>query len=72
MPHNNHTDIGLDSLDAHRVISEAAAAHLLSLSVDTLQRLARQGRAPHRIKLSPRRVGYRLSDCIAWLQERSA
>jgi predicted DNA-binding transcriptional regulator AlpA len=57
-------------LDPYRVLSEPAAAHLCGVSSDTLRRLAARGEGPRRIKLSPRRVGYRLADCLAWLRAR--
>jgi predicted DNA-binding transcriptional regulator AlpA len=58
----------IDLLDAHRVISQAAAAHLLGVSIDTLARMSARGEGPKRLKLSPRRVGYRLADCLGWLK----
>ena len=60
----------IDALDIHRVISEAAAAHLQGVSPDTLKRMSARGEGPRRIKLSPRRIGYRLSDCLTFLKTR--
>jgi predicted DNA-binding transcriptional regulator AlpA len=62
----------IDLLDAHRVISQAAAAHLLGVSIDTLARMSARGEGPKRLKLSPRRVGYRLADCLGWLKSCEA
>jgi predicted DNA-binding transcriptional regulator AlpA len=59
-----------DGLEVHRVISEAQAAHVLGVSSDTLRRLSARGEGPKRLKLSPRRVGYLLSDCLEWLRAR--
>jgi len=50
-----------------RVVSEAEAAQILGFSQDTLRREFRAGRAPPRIRLSGRRIGYRLSSIYAFL-----
>jgi hypothetical protein len=50
---------------AKRVVSEDAAATLLGISPDTLRRTAQRDGKPERLRLSPRRVGYRLSDILA-------
>jgi predicted DNA-binding transcriptional regulator AlpA len=54
------------SLD--RVVSEAQAAEIIGLSKDTLRREFRAGRAPERVRLSGRRIGYRLSAIYAFLE----
>ena len=54
-----------------QVIDEHEAADLLGLSVDTLRRRVRDGTGPIRINLSARRVGYRLGDLQAWLDQRA-
>jgi predicted DNA-binding transcriptional regulator AlpA len=59
-------------LDPHRILSEPAAAHMLGVSPDTLRRMAGRGEGPRRIKLSQRRVGYRLRECIEWIDARAA
>ena len=41
-----------------------------SLSRSTCWRLARQGRFPKGIKLSPGRVGWREDELVAWMTER--
>jgi hypothetical protein len=54
-----------------RVVSLSEAAHLAGVSTDTLRRChARQ--EIKIIKLSPRRVGVRLSDLYAFIAERAA
>ena len=45
-----------------RLISEKLAAEILGISADTLRRLGRRGEGPKRRKISPRRVGYKLSE----------
>jgi predicted DNA-binding transcriptional regulator AlpA len=48
-----------------RIVSEREAAQIRNVSPDTLRRLAARGEGPRRIKLSPRRVGYRLSEVLS-------
>jgi hypothetical protein len=57
-------------LGVHRIISTVAAAHVLGLSPDTLERMSRRREGPPRIKMSPRRCGYRLADCLKYIEER--
>jgi predicted DNA-binding transcriptional regulator AlpA len=54
-----------------RVISEAEAAAIIGYSKDTLRREFRAGRAPARVRLSARRIGYRLSAIYAFLEART-
>jgi predicted DNA-binding transcriptional regulator AlpA len=54
------------SLD--RVVSEALAAEIIGYSKDTLRREFRAGRAPARVRLSGRRIGYRLSAIYQFLE----
>jgi predicted DNA-binding transcriptional regulator AlpA len=54
-----------------RVVSEARAAEILGYSKDTLRREFRAGRGPPRVRLSARRVGYRLSVLYAHLEART-
>jgi predicted DNA-binding transcriptional regulator AlpA len=56
----------LPNLD--RVVSEAQAAKIIGYSKDTLRRQFRAGSAPSRVRLSGRRIGYRLSDIYAFLE----
>lgn len=57
--------------DAGRVLTRHEAARALNISIPTLDRMHLAGTGPKRVRLSARRVGYRLSDLIAWM-ERSA
>jgi predicted DNA-binding transcriptional regulator AlpA len=57
------------SLD--RVVSEAQAAEILGYSKDTLRREFQAGRGPPRVRLSARRIGYRLSVLYAHLAART-
>jgi predicted DNA-binding transcriptional regulator AlpA len=58
-------------LDFYRMLDETAAAHVLGISTMTLRRMSKNGEGPERIKISPRRVGYRLRDCVAWLERKA-
>jgi predicted DNA-binding transcriptional regulator AlpA len=55
------------AFDFDRVVSEAVAAEIIGYSKDTLRREFRAGRAPPRVRLSGRRIGYRLSAIYAFL-----
>lgn len=57
--------------DRVRVIGERTAAELLGISAATLRRMASRNGSPQRIRISERRVGYRLDDIQKWLVERS-
>jgi predicted DNA-binding transcriptional regulator AlpA len=54
-----------------RVVTEAEAASIIGYSRDTLRREFRAGRAPVRVRLSGRRIGYRLSAIYAFLEART-
>jgi predicted DNA-binding transcriptional regulator AlpA len=56
------------SFNLDRVVSENEAAAILGYSKDTLRRQFAVGRAPPRIRLSGRRIGYRLSAIYAFLE----
>jgi predicted DNA-binding transcriptional regulator AlpA len=56
------------SFNLDRVVSENEAAAIIGYSKDTLRREFRAGRAPPRIRLSGRRIGYRLSAIYAFLE----
>jgi predicted DNA-binding transcriptional regulator AlpA len=51
-----------------RGISEAAAAEILGISVDTLRRMARRNEGPHQRKISPRRVTYSERECYEFCE----
>jgi predicted DNA-binding transcriptional regulator AlpA len=57
---------------ADPVVPRKVAAGLLGLSESTLDRLGRQGDGPAAVRLSARRVGFRLSDLAAWAASRRA
>src|SRR5689334_635564 len=49
-----------------RLISERLAAEILGFSADTLRRLSQRGEGPARRRVSPRRIGYKLSEVEAY------
>jgi predicted DNA-binding transcriptional regulator AlpA len=48
------------------LINERVAAKILGISCDTLRRLGQRDEGPRRRKISPRRVGYKLSEVEAY------
>jgi predicted DNA-binding transcriptional regulator AlpA len=56
------------SFNLDRVVSENEAAAIIGYSKDTLRREFRAGRAPPRVRLSGRRIGYRLSAIYQFLE----
>ena len=55
-----------------RVLDEKTAAQFIGVSHMTLERMRKLGTAPRHLLLSPRRLGYRVCDLLAWLDERAA
>jgi len=53
-----------------RLITERLTAEILGISADTLRRLNRRGEGPTRRKISPRRVGYKVSEVEAYRDGR--
>jgi predicted DNA-binding transcriptional regulator AlpA len=54
------------SVTRDRLISERTTAEILGISRDTLRRLGQRGEGPRRRKISPRRVGYKISEVEAY------
>jgi predicted DNA-binding transcriptional regulator AlpA len=52
------------------VVTAAQACGILGISHDTLSRLHQRGEGPPRIKLSVRRIGYRVDGIRKWLSAR--
>jgi predicted DNA-binding transcriptional regulator AlpA len=55
--------------DADRIISEVETANFLGVSSPTLRRMGNRGQGPPRLKISTRRIGYRLHDIRKWMRE---
>jgi predicted DNA-binding transcriptional regulator AlpA len=55
-----------------RVVTRKQLAEITGLSEATHERLDARGEGPRAIRLSARRLGYRLADVLAWLEARGA
>jgi predicted DNA-binding transcriptional regulator AlpA len=53
-----------------RIISETEAAGLNGVSRDTFRRRTDRGEGPPKIRMSPRRIGYRLRDVLDDIRQR--
>ena len=53
-----------------RVVSESEAAAFCSLSLAHFRRLRREQKGPKHVRLSVRRIGYRIRDLLHWVNER--
>ena len=60
----------LDRSAANRVIDVKAVCQLTSLHRATLYDMAKRGEFPRPIKLAKRRVAWRESDVLTWLETR--
>jgi len=60
----------MNPLEDIRVITEKQAVALLGLSERTWERQKKAGDVPPKIRLSPRRIGYRVCDLRAWQDSR--
>jgi prophage regulatory protein len=49
------------------VVSRPQASRMVGVAEATIERLEKVGEFPKPIKLSPRRIGYRVDDLKAWL-----
>ena len=61
-----------DAPDLDLVLTQPETAKLMRLSTRSLERLVETGKAPPRIQLAGRRVGYWRSDVMAWLKARTS
>lgn len=57
---------------ARVVLSPSATADLLGISRSGLSRLRVAGDFPHPIRLTPRRIGFRVEEINAWLGRRES
>lgn len=60
----------MDDFDSVRVLSKPETLKLLGLSGETWYRMQRAGQLPPATQISDRRIGYRLLDLKAWLDQR--
>ncbi len=54
-------------LARHRVIGSAEAAAICNISLPHWRRLYRTGKAPAPIRLSERKLGWRIGDLLDWM-----
>lgn len=54
------------------IIDEPTAARFLGIGHSTLKKLRYDGDGPPYVRLSVRRIGYRLADLHAWTESRSS
>ncbi|MEF2548995.1 hypothetical protein VQ045_17690 [Aurantimonas sp. E1-2-R+4] len=54
-------------LARHRVIGSAEAAAICNISLPHWRRLYRAGKAPAPIRLSERKLGWRVGDLLNWM-----
>jgi predicted DNA-binding transcriptional regulator AlpA len=62
----------LTRLPEFAVVGREMAAVVLGISLETLKRMEARGQGPKRVKVSQKRVGYRLSDLRLWVEARTA
>tara|TARA_B100000424_G_C22748012_1_gene404373 strand:- start:475 stop:672 length:198 start_codon:yes stop_codon:yes gene_type:complete len=48
-------------------LSNDQTCEMVNLSISTINRMVREGSFPKKVKLSPNRVGFRLSDVEKWV-----
>ena len=48
-------------------LSNHQTCEMLNLSISTINRMVKDGSFPQKVKLSPNRVGFRLSDVEEWV-----
>jgi hypothetical protein len=61
-----------DDINLYRMLTEKEAASVIGVHYKTLRKMSAEGKGPTRIKVSERRVGYRLGDCLTYIREREA
>jgi predicted DNA-binding transcriptional regulator AlpA len=59
-------------LARHRVLDVKQTADYIGLSVMQTRRLDREGKMPKPLRLSARKLGFRIGDLVEWLSARSA
>ena len=54
-------------LDKVYFLSNNQTCEMVNLSISTINRMVKEGSFPKKVKLSPNRVGFRLSDVEKWV-----
>jgi predicted DNA-binding transcriptional regulator AlpA len=57
---------------SHRVVSMKEAAAFLGISLPTFKRLRAKGRMPNPVRLSERKLGWRIASLVEFIGQRSA
>ena len=55
-----------------RILTERASAEFVCLSLPQFRRLRYMAQGPRYVRLSERRLGYRVSDLVGWLEARTS
>lgn len=64
------TTLKAESYEDRRVISESEAARYCCLSLVHFRRLRRERQGPQYVRITQRRVGYRMRDLADWIDQR--
>lgn len=59
-------------MNENELLTERETADWARISIRTLQRLAEVGEGPARIRLTQRRIAYRRTDVMRWIESRVA
>lgn len=71
MPHYNPTKENAGALVPDRYLDESSFCSLYGVRPRTAQRWRVTGDGPAFVRIGPRRIAYRLSDCEAWAARRT-
>ena len=66
-----HPITAAPAMNELQVLTLSEASSLLSVSIPVMDRWRAAGEGPRFIRLSARRIGYRLSDLRAWIESRA-
>jgi hypothetical protein len=70
-PHEYDATTGTPPAQPFELLTQAAAAKLLGVSLRHLQRLDELGEGPPRTRLGERRIAYLKQGLFAWVQQRT-
>ena len=58
--------------EVDRIVGEAECGHITDASRTTRWRLMQRGEFPQKVRISPNRTGWKLSEVMNWLSQREA
>jgi predicted DNA-binding transcriptional regulator AlpA len=64
------TSLSVETLENLRVLSEPEAIRLTGISKPTWERMRARGETPPLVRISRRRIGYRVGDLRKWIEAR--